>query len=116
MAGAVLDRALDRLALGALQITRDGDLLLVLTAAKEEDIDVVGDRIADADLDHPRRRSRAMRRALLQRDHVAAVAIDVHLGRVEPADREGHAHRYCSQNRSTAPRSARLARRSSMAV
>ena len=83
--GAVLDRGLERLALCALQIPRDGDLLLVLAAAEEEDIDVVRDRIADADLDHLRV-DPAPRGRRCERDHIAAVAIDVHLGRVEPAD------------------------------
>jgi hypothetical protein len=73
-----LDRLLERVAFGPLQILRDGDLLLILAAAEEEDIDLRRDRIADADLDDFRLMP-APARPLGQGEDVAPVAVDVHL-------------------------------------
>jgi hypothetical protein len=86
---ACFDRRLQRLTLRALEVFGNGDLLLVLSTAEEEDVDVDRDRVADADFFHLGRDS-SPPCPLCQSDHVAAIAVDVHLRWVEPTDREVH--------------------------
>src|SRR5690606_38515612 len=94
--------------------------------APEKDVDVIRDGITDPDLTHLEVNA-PPGRAPRKRQHVAAVAVDVHLRAEEPAEDEaarggvGRGHgkippAYCSQNAVTAPRSARVLRKASIAV
>jgi hypothetical protein len=68
---ARLDGVLEGVALGPMQVTGDGDLLLVLPAAEEEDVDLRRDRspspIATISASRPRQRARWARASTLPR-------------------------------------------------
>src|SRR5690606_23357770 len=94
---AGLDLGPQHLTLRPADIGGDGNLLPVLPAAPEEEVVAAGlQRLVHAERDHLGLDTPPAA-ALRQRQHIAAVAVDVHGAAVEPADGELH---ICSVGRS----------------
>ncbi len=71
------------------EVGADVALRGVLAAAAEQDVDVVGDRVADADRNDPHVEAAPLQ-SLAQDQDIAGVAVDVHLLRVQ-VDEGDHA-------------------------
>src|SRR5207247_7662662 len=113
---AAADRVLQRLLLELLEVVVDQGLLAVLPAAEEEDVDVVhADDRSALQLHDPGLQPSPLG-AAEQGEDVAAVAVDVHQVRVEPADGEPLGGAHVSQYGCAHPRLTSSARRSSIAV
>jgi CobQ-like glutamine amidotransferase family enzyme len=98
---------LTTLGAAGMEVGADVALRGVLTAAAEQDVGVGGQRVTDAHRHH-RHRTSAPLQAPPQDEHVAGVAVDVHLARIQ-MDQGQRLHDWASPMRSRTACSAHIA-------
>jgi hypothetical protein len=115
---AVAREVADRRA-ASREVERDSPLSGILAAAADHDVEVFRQRVPRIHVDHPRREPLGAGPSA-QREHVAPIAVDVHVAGIERSDDQFPCGAVCSsgthQISSTSVSSASSLRSASMAV